>query len=219
MMVIAELISVLAKGFNLPLVISHWSVQTRLIASVQWSLVNHKGAPPQLKIAKIKLSKQQWHNRNKQFGNRKKAIRASNKAKQYFGEIAKTHAHLANIRQDFLQKTTTDISRNYYRIRIEDLNISQMMANHKLSNAIANLGLYEFRRMLTYKQPFFGTRVELVDRWFPSSKTCCECGHIQSMPLSERVFVCEAGCGNIRDRDENASINLRDAPFDKIRLA
>ncbi|MHC5932976.1 transposase [Nostoc sp.] len=92
-------------------------------------------APPQLKIAKIKLSKQQWHNRNKQFGNRRKGIRASSAAKQYFGEIAKTHAHIANIRQDFLQKTTTDISRNYYRIRIEDLNVRGMMANHKLSNA------------------------------------------------------------------------------------
>ncbi|MEH2056668.1 MAG: transposase [Nostoc sp.] len=175
-------------------------------------------APPQLKIAKIKLSKQQWRNRNKHFGNRRKGIRASSKAKKYFGEIAKTHAHIGNIRQDFLQKTTTDISRNYYRIRIEDLNVRGMMANHKLSNAIANLGFYEFRRMLTYKQPFFGTKVELVDRWFPSSKMCCNCGHIQPMPLSERVYNC-GNCGNTQDRDENAATNLRDAPLDKIRLA
>ncbi|MEH2054709.1 MAG: zinc ribbon domain-containing protein [Nostoc sp.] len=55
--------------------------------------------------------------------------------------------------------------------------------------------------------------------WFPSSKMCCKCHHIQSMPLSERMFVCETGCGNIRDRDENASINLRNVPLDKVRLA
>ncbi|WP_442941079.1 zinc ribbon domain-containing protein [Nostoc sp.] len=53
------------------------------------------------------------------------------------------------------------------------------------------MGLYEFRRMLTYKQSFFGTKVEIVERWFPSSKVCCKCGHIQPMSLSERVCVRE----------------------------
>jgi transposase len=61
-------------------------------------------------------------------------------------------------------------------------------------------------------------RVELVDRWFPSSKTCSKCGHIQIMKLSQRIFDCEK-CDHIQDRDVNASINLEMAPLDKIRLA
>ena len=174
-------------------------------------------APTSLKKAKTKLNKQQWRNRNKQLGNRCKGVLTSNRAKRYFGQIAKTHAHIANIRKDFLQKTTTDISRKYVRIRIEDLNISGMIANHKLSEAISSLGLYEFRRMLTYKQAFYGTKVEIVDRWFASSKTCSNCTNVQPMPLSERIYACGAGCGHIQCRDLNAAINLNNAPLQKIR--
>ncbi|MEH2134534.1 MAG: zinc ribbon domain-containing protein [Nostoc sp.] len=113
---------------------------------------------------------------------------------------------------------TTDISRKAAVIRIEDLNIQGMISNQKLASAVSNNCFYEIRRQLTYKQPFYATRVELVDRWFPSSKMCSCCGHIQPMTLSERVYNC-GNCGNIQDRDENASVNLMNAPFDKIRLA
>ena len=88
-------------------------------------------APPTLKTAKAKLSKEQWRNRNKQLGNRRQGIRASNNAKKYYQRLSKRHARIANVRKDLLQKTTTDISRKYYRIRIEDLNVSGMIANHK----------------------------------------------------------------------------------------
>ncbi|MDJ0799309.1 MAG: transposase [Calothrix sp. MO_167.B12] len=175
-------------------------------------------APLSLKKTKIKLSKLQWRNRNKILGNRRQGIKASNNAKKYYQQLARHHAHLKNIRQDFLQKTTTEISRKYYRIRIEDLNVSGMIANHKLSAAISNLGFYEFRRMLSYKQAVFGTKVEVVDRWYPSSKTCSVCGHVQSMPLSRRIYDC-GSCGQILDRDLNAAINLTNAPLDKIRMA
>lgn len=85
---------------------------------------------------------------------------------------------------------------------------------------MSNNCFYEIRRQLTYKQAHYGTKVELVDRWFPSSKTCCKCNHIQPMKLSDRVFECQnLECGHIQDRDENASINLENAPDDKIRLA
>ncbi|NEQ27554.1 MAG: IS200/IS605 family element transposase accessory protein TnpB, partial [Microcoleus sp. SIO2G3] len=141
-------------------------------------------APPSLKIAKTKLSLEQWRNRNKCFGNRCQGIKISNNAKKYLKKLARRHAYIANTRIDFLQKTTTDISRKHYRIRIEDLNVSGMIANNKLSEAISSLGFYEFRAMLTYKQAFFGTKVEIVDRWYPSSKTCSCCGHVQPMPLS-----------------------------------
>jgi putative transposase len=175
-------------------------------------------APASIKPTKIKLAKLQWHNRNKQLGNKRKGIPASNNAKKYYKQVAKLHARISNIRRDFLQKLTTDISRKYHLIRIEDLNISGMMANSKLADAISNLGLYEFRRQLTYKQSMFGTVVELVDRWYPSSKTCSECGHIQLMKLSDRVFHCQ-GCGSIKCRDFNASLNLEHAPPNKVRRA
>jgi putative transposase len=175
-------------------------------------------APPEIRKAKTKLAKQQWRNRNKVIGNRKQGIKASNNAKKHFICIANSHARIANIRKDFLQKTTTEISRKYYRIRIEDLNISGMLANGKLSDAVSSLGLYDFRRMLTYKEAFYGTKVELVDRWYPSSKMCSCCGNIQPMPLSERVYRCQS-CGHVQDRDENASINLENAPSDRVRRA
>ncbi len=90
------------------------------------------------------------------------------------------------------------------------------MANHKLADAIGNLGFYEFRRQLVYKQPMFDTVVELVDRWYPSSKTCSECGHIQPMKLSERIYECQ-GCGLVLCRDFNTALNLEHAPPDKVR--
>ena len=79
-------------------------------------------------------------------------------------------------------------------------------------------GFYEFRRFLTYKSPIYGTVVEVVERWYPSSKTCSSCGHIQPMPLKERVFVCEA-CGNSCLRNLNAAINLASVSRDRVRMA
>ncbi|MBD3562580.1 transposase, partial [Planktothrix sp. FACHB-1355] len=92
------------------------------------------------------------------------------------------------------------------------------MANHKLASAISDNCFYEVRRQLVYKQAHYGTKVELVDRWFPSSKTCSKCGHVQPMKLSDRVFHCRE-CNHIQDRDANASINLENAPPNKVRLA
>jgi putative transposase len=175
-------------------------------------------APLQLKTAKTKLSKLQWRNRQKVLGNRPLGVKASKTAQKYYQKLAKQHAHLGNIRKDFLQKTTTEISRKYGRIRIEDLNVSGMMANPKLSAAISDLGFYEFRRMLIYKQSGYGTRLEIVDRWYPSSKTCSACGHVQSMPLSARVYNC-GGCGQVLERDLNAAINLKKAPNHLVRRA
>ncbi len=93
-----------------------------------------------------------------------------------------------------------------------------MVANHKLSAAISDLGFYEFRRQLEYKSPMYGTKLELVDRWFPSSRMCNNCHHIQPMPLSERVFVC-GECGYTVERDLGAAINLKHAPDEVLRQA
>lgn len=174
--------------------------------------------PVTTKQAKTKLGKIQWRNRNLVLGNKKLGIKASSKARRYYVKLAQQHSHLANIRNDTTQKMTTDLSRKAYNIRIEDLNVSGMIANHKLASAVSNNCFSEIRRQLTYKQAHYGTKVELVDRWFPSSKTCSKCGHVQDMTLSDRVFNCQ-GCRHSQDRDENASINLENAPSDRVRLA
>ena len=91
---------------------------------------------------------------------------------------------------------------------IEDHYVSGMMSNHKLAKAVADMGFYEFRRQLEYKCQLYGSKLIVVDRWFPSSKTCSRCGQVKpSLSLSERVFNCEY-CGFSCDRDLNASLNL-----------
>jgi putative transposase len=168
--------------------------------------------------AKTKLGKIQWHNRNKVLGNKKLKIVASKNARNFYLKVAVENARIANIRQDTTQKMTTSLSRKAYIIRIEDLNVSGMIANHKLANAISNNCFYEIRRQFIYKQAHYGTKVELVDRWYPSSKTCSKCNSIQDMKLSDRIFDCKV-CKHSQDRDENASINLENAPQNKVRLA
>ena len=130
-------------------------------------------------------------------GNRKSGIKTSSKAQESYKILAKQHASIASKRQDYLQKTTTENSNKYAGIRMEDLNLSGMMANQKLGEATSTCGFYKFRRDLIYKSRFYGTKVELVNRWYPSSKTCSACGHIQPMPLTERIFDCEC-CSLLR---------------------
>lgn len=176
--------------------------------------------PVTTKKAKTKLSKVQWRNRNKVLGNKKLLLKASKNARKYYVEISKIHARISDIRSDTIQKMTTDLSRRVYCIRIEDLNVSGMIANHKLASAISDNCFYEVRRQLVYKQAHYGTKVEIVDRFFPSSKMCSKCGHIQAMTLQQRVFKCQnPACRHIQDRDENAAANLENAPESKVRLA
>ncbi len=175
-------------------------------------------SPNPMRKAKTKLGKLQWRNRNKQLGNRSLGISKSNNAGKYYVKLARQHNKIANQRQDFLHKTTTEIAKTYSVVRIEDLNVQGMIANHKLALAVSDCGFYEFRRQLDYKQAHYGYRLEIVDRWFPSSQTCSNCQHIQPMPLQERVFDCQR-CSIKIDRDLNASLNLENAPEDKIGRA
>ena len=165
-------------------------------------------APKPLKKAKTKLALLQWHNRDKQMGNRREGIESSSNAKKFYKKLATLHSGVANQRRDYLQKTTTEISRKYAHIKIEALNISGMIANRKLSAAISDLGFFEFRRQLEYKSVIYGTTIQVVDRWFPSSKTCSNCGNIKEhFKLSERIFDCSK-CGKSIERDLNAATNL-----------
>ena len=149
-----------------------------------------------------KLSRQQYINRNKIIGS------ANWKKAQL--KIAALHRRVANIRTDVLHKLTTYLAKNHGTVVIEDLNVSGMFANHKLAKSIADQGFYEFRRQLEYKCQWYGSELVVVDRFFPSSKTCSYCGHVQDMPLRLRTYECQS-CGISIDRDLNASINLRNA--------
>ncbi len=147
-----------------------------------------------------KLSRLQYLNRHK--------VKFSNNWKKAQLKIARLHTKVANIRKDTLHKLTTYLVKNHGIIVIEDLNVSGMMSNHKLAKAVADMGFYEFRRQLEYKCELYGSELIIVDRWFPSSKTCSNCGTVkESLFLSERVFDCEH-CGFSCDRDLNAALNL-----------
>ncbi|NEQ36374.1 MAG: IS200/IS605 family element transposase accessory protein TnpB [Okeania sp. SIO3I5] len=147
-----------------------------------------------------KLSRLQYLNRHK--------TKFSNNWKKAQLKITQLHNRIANIRKDTLHKLTTYLAKNHSQIVIEDLNVSGMMANHKLAKAVADMGFYEFRRQLGYKCELYGSELIIVDRWFPSSKTCSKCGTVkESLLLSERVFNCEY-CNFSCDRDLNAALNL-----------
>ena len=131
------------------------------------------------------------------------------KAKQ---KLAKFHASIANIRQNSLHQLTTNLTRRFHTIGIEDLNVSGMVKNRHLSRAISDMGFFEFRRQLEYKAGMRGAVVVVADRFFASSKTCSapDCGHkVDKLPLSVREWTCPI-CGAIHDRDINAAKNLQE---------
>ncbi|MEA5539209.1 RNA-guided endonuclease TnpB family protein, partial [Limnoraphis robusta Tam1] len=99
------------------------------------------------------------------------------------------------------------LCKNHAVIGLEDLNVSGMLKNHKLAGAIADSALSEIRRQVEYKSEWYGSRVVFADRFYPSTKTCSNCGHVQEIALKERVFNCN-NCGVSIDRDLNASLNL-----------
>ncbi len=124
-------------------------------------------------------------------------------------QIRLLHRKLANIRSNHIHQTTNMIVKTKpSKIVMETLNIKGMMKNRHLSKAIAEQGLYELKRQIKYKSEFYGIEFVEADKWYPSSKTCSECGHIKAkLSLSERTYICE-NCDSVIDRDFNASINL-----------
>lgn len=155
-------------------------------------------APKPLKQAKTKLAQLQRK--------ASKQVKGSKNQRKTYSKINRLYFQISNIRKNWLNKLTTYLTKTFKVIKIEDLNVKGMLANHKLAAAIADLGFYEFRRQLTYKCGWYGSLLVVIDRWFPSSKTCSDCGFIQPMSLKERVFSC-GGCGSVKDRDYNASQN------------
>ena len=159
-------------------------------------------APRPYKQLEKKLRRLQWLNRRQVIG--------SSNWKKTQQKIAKLHYRISCIRSDFLHKFTTTLAKNHSQIVIEDLNISGLIKNGKLSKAIADSGFYEFRRQLTYKTELYGSKLIIADRFFPSSKLCPKCGQKKDkLPLSVRVYQCDNhNCDWIADRDYSASLNL-----------
>jgi putative transposase len=151
-----------------------------------------KNALTQLKRLQRVVSRRQ-----KGSANRQKAVR----------QLARAHLRVANIRKNALHQATTYLTKTKSAIMLEDLNVSGMMQNHHLAQAIADVGISEFRRQLVYKGQWYGCDVFLADQFFPSTKRCSQCGHEKTVSLAERVYCCDH-CGQVLDRDLNAAINL-----------
>ena len=153
----------------------------------------------------IRTNQKQLKKLHKQLSKKVKGSNNRNKARL---KLAIKHEKIKNQKQDYLHNITTKIINENQVIVLEDLNVKEMMKNHKLERSIQELGLFELRRQLEYKANWYGRKLIFVSRWFSSSKTCCKCGwKNNNLTLSDREFVCQE-CGNVIDRDLNASINI-----------
>ena len=134
--------------------------------------------------------------------------RASKRRERTRLRLARQHNRITNQRKDWLHKITTYLIRSYDVIALEDLNVRGMVKNHNLAKSITNVAFGEFNRQIEYKAQMYGKQIYRVDRFFPSSKTCSNCGCVQEkMPLHVREWTCP-DCGAHHDRDINAATNL-----------
>ncbi|MCC0650389.1 transposase [Clostridioides sp. ZZV15-6598] len=148
--------------------------------------------------------------------NIKEGVATRQNIQKQVGKIQKIHQRLANIRTDYINKTVFSITEQKPSyITIEDLNVSGMMKNKHLSKMISNQKFFEFRTELTAKCKQNNIELRVADRWYPSSKTCSQCGKVnKGLKLKDRVYKCE--CGLSIDRDLNASLNLKNVKKYKI---
>lgn len=145
---------------------------------------------------RLRRQQRQLSRKKKGSTNQKKAIK----------KVAKLHYKVACLRKDAIHKATTDIVLNNNFIATETLNIKGMVKNHKLAKAISDAGMGEFQRQLEYKAVMYESQLHKIDRWFPSTKICSNCGTKHEMSLSQRRFKCS--CGVDEDRDVNAAKNI-----------
>ena len=144
----------------------------------------------------------------------------SNNKKRYHLKIQRLHSKIANIRNDKLHKITTELCQSYDLIKIEDLKVKNMMKNHKLARVISESSFHRFKSMLLYKSVVYDAKVELVDTYYPSSKTCSQCQSINDrLTLKDRIWTCNQ-CNSVLDRDVNAAkniLNFNQVEFDKTK--
>lgn len=166
-------------------------------------------ANQKLKKGLSKLKKHQRRLSRKKKGSNRRA-----KAKL---KVARIHRRIANQRKAVLHELTDHLTKTYHTICIEDLNVKGMVKNHSLARAISDAGFGMFRQFLEYKAKLRGNTIKVVDRWFPSSKSCSGCGAVKNeLSLSDREFVCEH-CGMVMDRDHNAAVNILNHGEDTLK--
>ena len=159
------------------------------------------GNPKYLHESQMKLRKAQ-----KNLSRKKKG---SSRRRKCILKVARLHEKVVNQRKHFHHVVSSDLIQKYDFIGLEDLNVSGMAKNHKLAKAISDVAWSQFTSMLVYKAKWYGKEITKIGRFFPSSKTCSECGWVKStLLLSEREFVCQQ-CGCVHDRDINAAINIK----------
>ena len=126
-------------------------------------------------------------------------------------KVAKIHARIADRRRDFLHKLSTRLIRENQTICVETLAVKNMVKNHSLAKAISDVGWSEFVSQLEYKAAWYGRNLVKIDKWYPSSKRCFDCGHLlDSLALDIRQWTCPE-CGTVHDRDVNAARNIHAA--------
>ena len=158
------------------------------------------GAPKYFRRYEDKLAKRQREMSRKKKGSK-------NRAKARL-RVAKIHAKISDSRNDFNNKLTTKLIRENQAIAVENLNVKGMMRNHKLAKSIGDSGWYDFFRKLKYKAEWYGRDLLEIDRWFPSSKRCNQCGYINNnLKLHDRLWHCSS-CTKTIDRDLNAAQNI-----------
>jgi len=123
-------------------------------------------------------------------------------------KVARIHARMADRRKDYQHKLSTQIIRENQVVCVESLSVKNMLQNHSLAKAISDVGWSEFIRQLAYKAEWYGRTLVRIDKWYPSSKRCFDCGHIlDSLTLDVRHWICPE-CGVSHDRDINAARNI-----------
>jgi putative transposase len=153
----------------------------------------------------LESSQQKLRRLNRQLARREPG---SKHRKETRRRLARVHARAANLRRDALNKLTTTLAIGYGTVVVEHLTVAGMVRNRRLARAVADAGLGELRRQLSYKSIWYGSRLVVADRFHPSSKTCSACGWVKAkLALAERTFTCE-DCGLCMDRDVNAARNL-----------
>lgn len=133
--------------------------------------------------------------------------KGSNNREKARRRVARVHARIVDRRTDHLHKLSTRLIRENQAIAIEDLTVRNMVANHKLARAISDASWRQLRTMLEYKADWYGRDILVVDRWYPSTRACSDCGALhERLPLNIREWTCL--CGAVHDRDINAARNI-----------
>lgn len=143
---------------------------------------------------------------SRKVGARRGERRSANYRRQQ-RRVALCHERIANQRKDFTNKVTTALVRENQAICVEDLNVSGMVRNHHIAKAVEDASFGELVRQLGYKCAWHGRDFVKVGKFYPSTRTCSCCGHVQDMPLSVRTYRCPE-CGMVLDRDQNAARNI-----------